>query len=353
MPRSLSMPQLICCHGVANFDGTYLEEFQKFCQGVSEVVCHSHALGDSRRFWVLPCPSARPSWPVRVFSVQTKKTKRGASGATGATVCGCRRGRRGEAHGWPRRNFPLSGAISWRFTVSFLSNKNEYFSICRDFLNADVKWTKLIIFFIIVFRGRWLPWAFTAAMKVRALAFFACYLLFGRRFGHRKQRRWLRSYSSYKQEGKMKAGVLYRINLHYTAVAWPCFTVFLWHEEKVNDLHLNTVSRYLDPDLDLWSIATPHGLVGPRSNSMIFSKLPLSKSLWNVWRVSSHLSLLVVVWNLTWRRETKSPVAFELLVDILMHLLIFIGILLWDPQTLETHEAWNSNLTVPSLSGML
>ena len=44
MPRSLSMPQLICCHGVANFDGTYLEEFQKFCQGVSEVVCHSHAI---------------------------------------------------------------------------------------------------------------------------------------------------------------------------------------------------------------------------------------------------------------------------------------------------------------------
>ena len=38
------MPQLICCHGVANFDGTYLEEFQKFCQGVSEVVCHSHAI---------------------------------------------------------------------------------------------------------------------------------------------------------------------------------------------------------------------------------------------------------------------------------------------------------------------
>ena len=147
--------------------------------------------------------------------------------------------------------------------------------------------------------------------------------------------------------------ISYRINLHYTAVAWPCFTVFLWHEEKVNDLHLNTVSRYLDPDLDLWSIATPHGLVGRRSNSMIFSKLPLSKSLWNVWRVSSHLSLLVVVWNLTWRRETKSPVAFELLVDILMHLLIFISILLWDPQTLETHEAWNSNLTVPSLSGML
>ena len=44
MPRSLSMPQLICCHGVANFDGTYLEEFQKFCQGVSEVVCHSNAI---------------------------------------------------------------------------------------------------------------------------------------------------------------------------------------------------------------------------------------------------------------------------------------------------------------------
>ena len=42
--------------------------------------CHSHALGDSRRVWVLPCPSARPSWPVRVFSVQTKKTKRGAAG---------------------------------------------------------------------------------------------------------------------------------------------------------------------------------------------------------------------------------------------------------------------------------
>ena len=96
------MPQLICCHGVANFDGTYLEEFQKFCQGVSEVVCHSHAIlmpfSCPRRFSEI-LGSARPSWPVRVFSVQTKKTKRGASGATGETVCGCRRGRRGEAHG--------------------------------------------------------------------------------------------------------------------------------------------------------------------------------------------------------------------------------------------------------------
>ena len=170
--------------------------------------CHSHALGDSRRFWAVPgqvglsgssqcrlrrLSGAQAAQPAKPFAVV-------AEDAVAKPMV--------DREETSRSVVPSAQDLLSHFSQTKM-NISRYVVISWMRMWSELSWS----YFIIVFRGRWLPWAFTAAMKVRALAFFACYLLFGRRFGHRKQRRWLRSYSSYKQEGKMKAGALYHIAL--------------------------------------------------------------------------------------------------------------------------------------------